>query len=154
MYGLTAKIKISFLCSLMFFFILSCKTEHIDSEPQFQIKFFKNKLWKEKEYCFSEIYNNKGKKINSRCIDSLNSTIDLSIDLNNKTSTYILQSKNRKDTVCIEYKINVGRGDDEFKALLNDFKIYYSTFDSLNLQVPQEVNPGNTNEINTINIFL
>jgi hypothetical protein len=109
----------------------ACKVKHVNSEPTFEISFYKDKIWKEKGFCFERIISDNGKDIEEKCVDSLKYTIYVPLNIAKPSSRFIFTQHARKDTLEVQYTINIGAGDDEYKAKVSNFKIKYTTFESI-----------------------
>lgn len=129
-----------------------CKTKHIDSEPSIAVNFYKLKDWKGKTLCFKSIRGDGFGNINPNCVDSLNFTVDLPLNLKSYHTRYIFDRDSIIDTLEVRYGISVGNGDDAFKANVTNFVIVHATFDSLALNKGKKT--LKQNEAENIDIFL
>ncbi len=143
-----------FMLYILLLSLAACKTEHVDSEPKFDLTFKKNKKWKQKSFCFDHIYNSSQKSIPQNCIDSINSTLSLALDLNSKQCTYIFKSGGVSDTLTIGYSVSLSRTQEEFVANVSSFTVIKTTFDSLKVKKETVQKSGAKNEKNNIDIYL
>ena len=128
------KILGSVIYLLPVLFFLSCKTKHIDSEPTYEISFIKADIKESKKFCFKKIHGKNNKEFENKCIDTLNFTLVFPININEKKSVMIFETNKKKDSLEVHYDITIGRGDNELKANVTNFRIDKTTFDSVGLE--------------------